>query len=102
MNVEISATVQRDIDGIYAYYDERSERTADRIVALLIRSLRGLGLFPLLGKPGHYPHTREHITPRYGYRIVYEVREETDSIGVIRILHRAQQWPPETNEHPPV
>lgn len=95
MRVEISASAQRDIDGIYAYYDERSERAADRVVAVIIRALRGLGRFPLMGKPGHYPGTREHITARYGYRIVYEVREDAQIINIVRILHGARQWPPE-------
>lgn len=94
MKVRISDEAQRDIDAIYAYYDERSEGAADRIVAALIRSLRGLERFPLLGKPGHYPNTREHIVPRYGYRIIYEIDEDGGIIGVIRILHRAQRWPP--------
>ncbi len=94
MTVRISDEAQHDIEAIYAYYDERSEGAADRIVATLIRSLRGLERFPLLGKPGHYPGTREHIVPRYGYRIIYEVDEDGGSIGVIRILHGAQLWPP--------
>ncbi len=99
MRVEISATAQRDIEAIYAiyaYYDERSESAADRIVAVIIRALRGLGRFPLLGKPGHYPGTREHITARYSYRIVYEVDEEAQVVNIIRILHGARQWPPDT------
>ena len=94
MRVEVSAAAQRDIDGIYAYYDERSERAADRIVAVIIRAMRGLGRFPFLGKPGHYPGTREHITARYGYRIVYEVQEDAQVINIVRVLHGARQWPP--------
>lgn len=96
MTVRISDEAQHDIEAIYAYYDERSEGAADRIVATLIRSLRGLERFPLLGKPGHYPDTREHTVPRYGYRIIYEIAEDAGMIGVIRILHGAQRWAPVT------
>jgi addiction module RelE/StbE family toxin len=95
VRVEVSAAAQRDIDGIYAYHEERSEIAADRVVAVIIRALRGLGRFPLMGKSGHYPGTREHITARYGYRIVYEVQDDARVINIIRILHSARQWPPE-------
>lgn len=95
MRVEVSATAQRDIDSIYAYYDGRSETAADRVVAVIARALRGLGRFPLLGKPGHYPGTREHIMAQYGYRIVYVVQDDTQVINVVRILHGARQWPPD-------
>ncbi len=95
MNVRLSEEAQREIDALYAYYDARSEGVADRIVAALVHSLRGLGRFPLLGKPGHYPGTREHVVPRYGYRIVYEVDVQNDTVGIIRILHGSRQWPPE-------
>jgi toxin ParE1/3/4 len=93
----VSAAAQRDIDGIYAYYDERSETAADRVVAVIARALRSLGRFPLLGRPGHYPGTREHITARYRYRIIYEVQEEAGLVNIIRILHGARQWPPDAD-----
>jgi len=96
VKVRLSDEAQRDIDALYAYYDAWNDAVADRIVAALLGSLRGLGHFPLLGKSGRYSGTRAHIVLRYGYRITYEVDEGAATIGVIRILHRAQRWPPET------
>ena len=93
MRVQISAAAQRDIDGNYAYYDERSETAADRVVTVILRALRGLGRFPLLGKPGLYHGTREHVTARFGYRIVYSVQEDAQVVSIVRILHSARQWP---------
>lgn len=74
MRVDLSDAAERDLAAIHAYYADRSETAADRVVGVIARSLRGLGRFPLMGKPGHYPGTREHITARYAYRIVNQRR----------------------------
>ncbi len=48
-----------------------------------------------MGKPGHYPDTREHFTTRYPYRIVYRIDEDDGDVYVLRIMHGARQWPPD-------
>lgn len=94
MRVHLSAAAEDDLANIYTYYRQRSDTAADRILAVVLKATRGLGRFPKIGKPGHYPGTRELFTTRYSYRIVYEVNEADQVIDVLRILHGAQQWPP--------
>jgi len=47
--------------------------------------------FPMLGRPGKIPGTRELI-PHENYRLVYEI--EGDTMWVLALVHTARQWPP--------
>jgi len=58
----------------------------------LIDAVEPLGQFPLMGREGTAPGTREWVVSHYPFFIVYEVTE-TD-VHVLRLLHQHQQWPP--------
>jgi toxin ParE1/3/4 len=47
--------------------------------------------FPMLGRTGKIPGTRELI-PHESYRLVYEI--EGDIVWVLALVHTARQWPP--------
>jgi addiction module RelE/StbE family toxin len=80
-----------DLRAAYAYYAERNPAAADRVVGSLLNAANGLALFPLLGKQGVVPGTRERVVTRYPYRIVYQVVD--DRVEVLRVLHAGQLWP---------
>ncbi len=46
---------------------------------------------PFMGRQGAIAGTREAI-PHPGYRIVYQLTEET--VFILSIVHTARQWPP--------
>lgn len=50
----------------------------------------GLGAFPLIGRAGRRPGTRE-LVAHPNYVIVYRV--EIDQVRVVSILHARQQYP---------
>ncbi len=50
--------------------------------------------FPMLGRAGKVPGTRELI-PHENYRLVYEV--QGDTVWVLALIHTARQWPPTTD-----
>ncbi len=89
MKVTLTAAAEDDLAGIYNYYAERSSTAADRIVAVILKAVRGLGRYPRMGKLGHYPDTREHFTTRYPYRIVYRIDEGDGVVYVLRVMHGA-------------
>jgi toxin ParE1/3/4 len=62
--------------------------TIDHIEAAADR----LTQFPLSGREGSVPNTRELPIPGLPFLIIYRVREAT--IEVLRVLHGARQWPP--------
>lgn len=47
---------------------------------------------PAIGHPGRLPGTRELVAHRH-YVLVYDVSE--DVVRILRVLHTAQQWPPQ-------
>lgn len=92
MKVALTDGAREDLAGIYAYYAQRNPNSADRIVGTILAAINGLTQFPLIGRQGEAPTTRERIVTRYPYRIVYHI--EGDTIEVWRVVHGAQQWPP--------
>jgi toxin ParE1/3/4 len=94
MKVELTDAAEADLAAIHAYYAERSGPTAGRVLGAILRAITGLALFPLMGRPGDVPETRERIVQRYPYRIVYHINVANQVIGVWRVVHNAQDWPP--------
>lgn len=47
--------------------------------------------FPLSGRPGRVPETRELVVARTAYIVIYVVGDDVD---LVRVLHGAQKWPP--------
>ena len=92
MRVALTLAAEEDLAAIYAYYQERSG-AADHVVGAILRAINGLALFPLIGRPGHVPDTRERIITRSPYRIVYHIDEVSQVIEVWRVLHHSRQWP---------
>lgn len=95
MRVELTDAAIDDLSATYAYYVERSGPAADRVLGAILRAINGLALFPLMGRPGAVPETRERIVSRYPYRIIYHVDQAKQVIEIWRIVHGAQRWPPD-------
>lgn len=90
MEIIVSPAARDDIRAVYSYYAERNPDAAGRIVRVIADAIAGLAQFPLLGREGVKPGTRERIISRYPYKIVYEIH--SDVIEVDRVLHAAQDW----------
>lgn len=65
----------------------------DRITAAVER----LTAYPMLGRQGRWGQTRELVVPRTPYLVIYRLLP--DAVELLRIIHGAQDWPPE--EGPP-
>jgi len=91
MSVILLPAAQEDLRSIYAYYADRNPASVDRVVGTILKAANGLAQFPLIGRQGVVPGTRERIVTRYPYRIVYHVVD--DAVEVLRIIHTARQWP---------
>lgn len=91
MRVSLSDTAEMDVAGIYAYIAQRSPDQAERVVRAILSAAQGLAHFPLMGRAGATPGTRERLMTRYPYKIVYIITG--DEIEVARVIHMAQDWP---------
>lgn len=94
MSVELTAAAEADLAAIYASHAARSGATAESVLGTVLRAINGLALFPLMGRPGLVPETRERFVTRYPYRILYHLHEAAQAIEVWRVVHGAQAWPP--------
>lgn len=68
-------------------------RSAVKLDQLFLDAAAKLGEFPMLGRTGKIPRTRELI-PHENYRLVYEVDEVASTVWVMAVVHTARQWPP--------
>ncbi|HEX5417809.1 MAG TPA: type II toxin-antitoxin system RelE/ParE family toxin [Chloroflexota bacterium] len=94
MKIVLTDVAESDLSAIYAYYAERSGPAADRVLGTILRAINGLARFPLIGKPGAVPETRERVVTRYPYRIIYHIDEAREVVEVWRVLHATRDWPP--------
>jgi toxin ParE1/3/4 len=58
--------------------------------ALPLRGIRELSRFPLQGRPGREPGTRELILSGLPYVIVFRTRDQV--VEILRIYHGSQNW----------
>ena len=72
---------------IQAYIGRDNPRAAARTARRLDRACLGLADFPLIGRPGRVPGTRELASVR-PYVIVYKMRPGL--VEIVRIWHAAQ------------
>lgn len=91
MEVIVSPAARADIRAAYMFYAERNPDAAGRVIKAILDAINGLARFPLMGREGVKPGTRERVLTRYPYKIVYEIN--SDVIEIDRVLHAAQQWP---------
>jgi toxin ParE1/3/4 len=84
MTVRLTRAAEEDIAAIYAYYAERDPDLAGRVSRAIIGAIDGLVDFPLMGREGQVPNTRERIMTRYPYRIVYRIVGE--QVFILRVL----------------
>ncbi|EGF93496.1 plasmid stabilization system family protein [Asticcacaulis biprosthecium C19] len=50
--------------------------------------------FPLLGREGHVPGTREFSIPSMSYTIIYRIASETE-LQILGVIHQRMQYPSE-------
>lgn len=94
MRIALTAAAEEDLAALYAYYAGRSGAAADRVIGVILKAINGLARFPLMGRPGQVPKTRERTVTRYPYRIVYHFDEANGVVEVWRIVHSSRQRPP--------
>jgi addiction module RelE/StbE family toxin len=80
-----------DLDRISDYLFEQTPVHVGRIVLEIYEAPELLTSFPLRGRIGRKPGTRELVLSSLPYILIYTVSDQV--IHITRILHGAQQWP---------
>ena len=68
-----------------------SEDIARRVALQIVASVHMLASFPLAGKSGRVPGTRELVITNTPFVAAY--RAEGQHVTILAIYHGAQQWP---------
>jgi len=77
-----------DVEQIVLYINRFNPAAARRVAQAILDAGDGLCRFPLKGRIGGEPDTRELVVV-WPYVIVYEV--EPDAVNILRVWHGAQE-----------
>ena len=91
MKVRWSPTAVSDLELIRDYIARDSPAAAGRIAARIKASVLRLSSFPLSGRVGRVPETRELVVPGTSYIAAYTIKD--DEVQIAAILHGRQSWP---------
>jgi toxin ParE1/3/4 len=82
----------RQLDQAHDYIAlSNSEEVAERIAMRIVTSIQQLSTFPMSGRSGRVPSTRELVISNTPFIAAYVI--DHDRIVVLAIYHGAQQWP---------
>ncbi len=68
-----------------------SEEVAARITAQIVTAIQQLTAFPMSGRSGRVPGTRELVISNTPFIAAYAI--DHDRIVILALYHGAQQWP---------
>ena len=91
MRVVWTPQARDDRNHIWTHIADDDPRAAVRMDQLFSDAAASLEEFPLRGRHGAAPGTRELI-PHRSYRLIYEVVGET--VWLLALVHTARAWPP--------
>ncbi len=91
MRVIWTPEAEQDRDDIWNYIAADNPVAATLMDELFSDAAARLVSYPMLGRIGKIPGTRE-LVPHENYLLVYEVIRET--VWILALVHTAHQWPP--------
>jgi addiction module RelE/StbE family toxin len=86
-----SPTAVSDLEAIRDYIAEDSPTAARKVAARIKEAPNRLAIFPLSGRVGRIPGTRELVIPGTSYIAAYTVQD--DKIEIAAVLRGRQNWP---------
>ena len=90
--IEWTEQATRHLDQAHDYIAlANSEDVAARITTLIVTTIQQLAAFPMSGRSGRVPGTRELVISNTPFIAAYAV--DQSRIMVLAIYHGAQQWP---------
>ena len=74
------------------YIAQSNPIAAQEVVRHLFEITKNLEGFPQAGREGRRAGTRELVSTRYPYIVVYQIKPET--VEIVSILHTSRKYPP--------
>jgi len=82
-----------DLEAVRAYISSDKPGAARKIVLRILQIANDLVHYPVMGRTGSLPGTRELIVSDTPYIVPYRVRE--GAMEILRVLHSSRKWPEE-------
>lgn len=90
--IEWTEQAIRQLDQAHAYITlSNSEEVATRVTSQTVSSVQQLAAFPMSGRAGRVPGTRELIVSSTPFIAAYTI--EKARIVILAVYHGAQHWP---------
>ncbi len=90
--IEWTEQAARQLDQAHDYIAlSNSEEVADRITMQIVNSVQQLATFPMSGRSGRVPGTRELVISNTPFIAAYAI--DQDRIVILAVYHGAQPWP---------
>ncbi len=90
--IEWTEQASRQLDQAYEYIaSSNSEDVATRVLRRIVNRVEQLASFPLSGRKGRVPSTRELVISNTPFIAVYTI--ENTRIVILAVYHGAQRWP---------
>jgi toxin ParE1/3/4 len=90
--IEWTEQATQQLDQAHDYITlSNSQEVAAQITMHIASSVQQLASFPMSGRPGRVPGTRELVISNSPFVVAYRIDKE--HIVILAIYHGAQQWP---------
>lgn len=90
--IEWTEQATRQLDQAHDYIAlSNSEEVADRITLKIVSSVQQLATFPMSGRAGRVPGTREMVVANTPFLVAYAIHK--DDIVILAVYHGAQRRP---------
>jgi toxin ParE1/3/4 len=90
--IEWTEQATRQLDQAHDYIAlSNCQEVAARITMQIVTGIQQLAAFPMSGRPGRVPGTRELAIANTPFIAAYAI--DQDRIVILAVYHGAQQWP---------
>ena len=90
--IEWTEQATRQLDRAHDYIAlSNSEEVAERVSLKIVNSVQQLAVFPMSGRAGRVPGTRELVIANTPFLVAYAI--DKARIVILAVYHGAQRWP---------
>jgi len=90
MQIRWTKRAANNLDSVVAYIAQDNPLAARKFLGELLQKIDHLQGFPMLGRPGLVPLTRELVI-HHNYIAYYRIKQE--QVEILRVLHVRRQYP---------
>ena len=95
MTIQWTQPANDDFLGIVEWIAAHNPAAAAPVGRRILTAVEQLAEFPMRGRPGRSPDTRELVISGLPYLVVYSIEvDDPRSVAILRVLHGAMLWPP--------